>query len=47
MNPDSITLRIISSNGNPIGFDVQKIKGITYAIFNATSGVYEAIYGGA
>lgn len=31
-------------NGSPIAFDVETVKGIEYAIFDATSGAYEATY---
>jgi len=40
------TLSSITASGNPVSFTTQTIKGITYAIFNATSGSYQAVYGG-
>jgi hypothetical protein len=37
----------ISLGGNPITFSTQTIKGISYAVFSAASGSYQAVYGGA
>ena len=33
-------------SGTPVSFTTQTIKGISYAMFNATSGSYQAVYGG-
>ena len=41
------TLSSITMSGNPVSFTTQTIKGISYAMFNATSGSYQAVYGGA
>jgi hypothetical protein len=40
------TLSSITMNGSPVSFTTQTIKDITYAMFNATSGSYQAVYGG-
>ena len=37
------TLSSITASGNPVSFTTQTIKGITYAMFNATSGSYQAV----
>ncbi len=41
------TLSSITMSGNPVSFTTQTIKGISYAMFNAASGSYQAVYGGA
>ena len=40
-------LSSITLSGSPVSFTVQTIKGITYAVFNAASGSYQAVYGGS
>ena len=40
------TLSSVTRGGTPIAFSTQTIKGINYAMFNAVSGSYQAIYGG-
>ena len=38
------SLEEITRNGTPIAFSLDTIKGVTYAIFDATSGSYQATY---
>jgi len=40
------TLSSITLGGNPVTFITQIIKGVSYAMFAATSGTYQAVYGG-
>ena len=40
------TLSSISLGGNPVAFTTQTIKGISYAMFTAATGTYQAVYGG-
>jgi hypothetical protein len=35
----------ITANGGPVSFTTQTIKGISYAVFKAVSGSYQAVYG--
>ena len=39
------TLSSITSGGNSVSFTTQTIKGISYAVFNAATGSYLAVYG--
>ncbi len=38
------TLRTITSNGSPVSFTVQTVKGIQYAFFTAANATYQATY---
>ena len=40
------TLSSVTLGGSPVSFVTQTIKGVNYASFNATSGSYQAVYGG-
>jgi hypothetical protein len=39
------TLQALTSNGNPVPFTLQTIKGIQYAFFPAAGATYQATYG--
>jgi len=41
------TLSTITLSGSPVSFTTQTIKGISYAMFSAASGSYQAAYGGS
>ena len=41
------TLSSLTSGGNTVSFTTQTIKGVSYAVFNAATGSYLAVYGGA
>lgn len=45
-NGASGTLSSISRSGNSVAFTTQTIKGISYAMFAAATGSYQAVYGG-
>jgi hypothetical protein len=45
-NGPSGALSSITRGGSQVAFSTQTIKGISYAIFAATSGSYQAVYGG-
>jgi uncharacterized protein DUF4082/Big-like domain-containing protein len=40
------TLSSLTLGGNPVSFTTQVVKGVSYAVFSATSGSYQAVYGG-
>ena len=40
------TLSSITRGGSPVTFTTQTIKGVSYAMFAAVSGSYQAVYGG-
>ena len=40
------TLSTLRFNGGPVSFTLQTIKGVQYAFFSASSGLYQATYGG-
>jgi hypothetical protein len=46
-NGPSGTVSSITMGGNPVVFTTQTIKGISYAMFAADTGSYQAVYGGA
>ena len=41
------TLSSITLGGNPVAFTTQTIKGVSYAMFAAVTGSYQAIYSGS
>jgi hypothetical protein len=45
-NGPSGTLSSITLRGNPVTFTTQTIKGMSYAMFAAATGTYQAVYGG-
>jgi hypothetical protein len=38
------TLASITTGGNPVSFTTETVKGISYAVFPASSGTYSAAY---
>jgi len=44
-NGPSGILSSISINGSPVAFATQTIKGVSYGMFDASSGSYQAVYG--
>jgi hypothetical protein len=45
-NGPSGTLSSITRGGSAVSFTTQTIKGVSYGVFSATSGFYQATYGG-
>jgi hypothetical protein len=46
VNSSAGSLASISTNGSPVNYTTQTIKGVQYAFFAATSGSYQATYAG-
>src|SRR5919198_190480 len=46
VNVGSLVLSGLAFNGTPVTYQFQTIKGIQYAVFAASAGNYQAIYGG-